>query len=269
MQLLSMRSIGFDLTGNGYPDEAASAMMGMFTTLSWIEQEPAVAAIEAGRVLWVFEVEHCADSSVDHVRVTLHRAIDADDDPDNNLTGEGRLIRVDAPTVAAVGTSQGEGGALVSQGAAQFPLSHLLEYAGDEGAVVWLEGIAVAIELEYSTAGISGRAGAGVSPELAEKMYYEYVSRTATRIMAEDPGCPDACETTQASTISREMDFNGDGVVDEEELRESPRWRWYANEIDLLAEHDGEIVYWPGHDGIDDSVGIAMLFWAVLVTLLR
>jgi hypothetical protein len=264
-----MRSIGFDLTGDGYPDEDASIMMGMFAALSWLDREPAVVAIEAGRVLWVFDLQQCAAGELDYVRLSTYQAVDVDDDPSNNLGGEGILAAIDSPMVPAVGAWQTDGKALVSLGAAHVPLSHLLEYAGDEGPIVWLEGIALSVELEYRGDQLYGRIGAGVPAEPTEAMYYEYVPRTATRILADDPGCPDACESAVAGIIAREMDWNGDGVVDADELRESARWYWRVREIDLQAEHQGEMVHWPGHDGIADSVGVALLFAAVPVTLIH
>jgi len=236
------------------PDNGAAFALSVFLD-SWSDAGAMLhsqlrAAFEDDRVSWLVEVQTCAGDAQepgDYVRIGVHRgapsgAAGAAEVADSSLPAEG--WRFDGGVVRA---RAGEGMA---------PASALMDFLGLQSQVIWARGDALAVDLEPSEEGtIQGQLGLGFDDDLRQ-ITADVMSVFYTQKLAEG-----------TSDFARAIDTDDDGEVTPEEfLGSSIVGSMLANDVDLMAEEDGRLVLWPGHDGIKDRLSLGLWFHASLLS---
>lgn len=264
-----MSGLAFDLDGDGEIDDVLGATTSSFRSWTSLDQDPVASAeLADGRLVWILEMATCADS--DYMRISLRIGEDADEDPTNNLTGDGVLRLLEDGAIPAVGTGSLESGGLARLGTGSVPLSTFLDVGNHPGGVEWVYGWALTIEFEpYADGLLEGRFGIGLEDHESLRVYLDAGMRTLERIIAADPTCPDSCETLEAEDAFRLVDRNRDGVIERDELEVSVFMGPGPARLDLMAEYEGELVFWPRQDGWEDARAMTVVFSAVPVTVVE
>lgn len=220
--------------------------------------------LASGAVILLLQIERCADGSSDHARVHLDLGIDEDGDPSDNFSGEEQFVLAAQPAVPAVGTFAGDS-FNARYGTARFPLAALFAgtLPGEEPET--LPAFGVTANLTADSAGASGVLGLGFDPTAALVACAAPIAEALTPLRQADPGCPEDCNSF-AGHIAGLCDLDDNLIIEPFEAA-GCRPVQYAfspeDEADLLAEHDGELVFWPLHDAIEDHVALGMQFQAV------
>lgn len=246
--------MGFDLDGDELqrPDNAlASTFSTLYYTFEsaqeiWLDNLQ--AAFDDGDVHWLIEVQTCADGSdAGYVQIGLHRGSDGD--------GDGVYEIVDAGLQPAIGDRYAMG-LSADSGEALVPASTLVDIRGGHEPV-WVRGDGFAISMRTEPDGsVSGGFGLGLSEEVTVAAAGPLVDFFTWRL---EEG---------TSEFAREIDTNNDGTVSQDELFASTLVAsLLAPDVDLMAEYDGELVFWPLQDGVKDRLSMGVEFHAVAVAL--
>jgi hypothetical protein len=246
--------MGFDLDGDELqrPDNGlASTFSTLYYTFEsaqeiWLDNLQ--AAFDEQRVDWLIVVETCADDSdPGYVQVGLHRGRDDD--------GDGVYEIVDSGLQPAIGDRYAMGMS-AELGEAMVPASTLVDIRGGHEPV-WVRGDALAISMRSEPDGsVSGGLGVGLSDDVTFAASGPLVDFFTWRL---EEG---------TSEFASELDTNMDGVVTDDELFASNLVAsLLAPDVDLMTEHDGELILWPLQDGEKDRLSMGVEFHAVEVGL--
>lgn len=254
----------FDADGDGRPQNALGFFYTDLLTLGVAVGPQFEGRIQAGQLLWVFEVQLCEDSALDHARVLLHQGADADGNPNNNLEVDTELEIVEEGPVAAVGTVSGSS-VVAAEGLGLAPVAPMFDSDGTE-PLEFSAVDGVSIELSLSDESVSGVLGICQETSAARESIAEPASRGLSSVLTSDTGCPTSCETENGQDVEVLFDADEDGVVTPLELLDNLTYRLKVDEdSDLSSEFEGAIVYWPLADGTKDHSSLGLRFRAVRV----
>jgi hypothetical protein len=234
-------ALDIDLDPQGRGDAQANNVLALLYSDvdAEVARDPILANIEAaladGRATWLIEEQRCADGAVDHQRVGMYRGVPA---------GDGFAVVADAPP--AVGTTE----ITPNRGAAWVPVSVFLDVAPDL-PIEWSRAQALTVMLTADDdGGVDGRLGVGIVGPAAA--LGPALGRFFTAQL--DNAWPSAIG----------MDRDQDGVVTADEATGDEFVRsTIFEDLNVLAELDGELTLWFNHDWDNDALSFALAFHAV------
>jgi hypothetical protein len=263
-----------DLDGDGTEEASLLAWYSFFRDgCPGLDLDALKEAVATGSTLLVLEVQRCGES--DHTRMRLHVAEDADGDPANDFSGEGRFAIVSAvdparPTafgtprleIPSVGSVRDDV-LLAKDGAG--PIAPALLFMNDppEMAPTWVLGQGLTVSGRLGDGEIDGMLAFGLWEPDAQLIYPPFAD-ALNAASAADPE-PFGC----GAQVRGWFDHDSDGTITAEEsqveaiLADSPGL-WAYPEADLAAgDADGNIVWWPAYDGDAEHLSFAFGFHAV------
>lgn len=266
--------LGLDLDLDGRADNGLGASrqnLARDIEDSPIDLDVALAAsIENHNLIWIIELQRCAGGDSGHLRVHSRRGLELAGDLETGA--EVLLAQRIEPTglPPAVGACDGVR-CQAEHGFGIAPLAAFADSRAAERTVVWTEGMGLAVKLELEDQAIEGRLGVGFLPAVAFYDLLEPFTRTLDDVVQSDTGCPEACETEAGQTMTETFDANRDQRITVDEVLENRIFLdlAVAFETDLLADVDGQRIYWPGFDARLDSSALGIGLRARQVTALN
>lgn len=249
---------GFDLDSDCRVDNALGQIQAAMTGLLGVSPNSIYAAmIGDGQLIQLIEVRAVSLENALGVGMGVHVGMDADDEPSNNLGGQGVFVRDDQfSSIELVGRI--DGGRLTAQlGRAPFPILF-----GESVAATVVTLRAAAAELTFDGDTIEGKLGGVLTRQQVEDELLPSLWQGFDAAIARD--CPTIpCTANSAGeTLLRYFDTNPkDGQVSLEELRNSNLLRSLLRpDVDLF---DSEGRHNPQCDGEKDALSFGVSFTAV------
>ena len=246
--------LGMDLDGDGDVDNNAGLVIAQIASEYEGARAQLSSSVEASltghKVNWILGLSRCTDNQT-HARVHLYEGADTNRDGVLELA-----IAIDS-RVPAVGTLSNQGELDVRDGEGIVPVSALFDVLGVADTVEWspARGLALSAQLAQVES-LAGILAAGLEPEMA-------VQAAALPLA----GFFSTLVGTGRSPLADQLDHDGDGRVSGNEVRTNIVVRLFAMPaLALMAKHNGQLVYWPGH-GTPDYLGLGLGFHATPVTL--
>lgn len=230
-------------------------------------------ALDEHHLLWVLVVERCSDPIDPYARVLLARGTSFEDRapmPHVTLAHDEAVWSVGAedpsPSIHAIDAADG---------IAVSPVALPVDLAADTAPTAWIAAQTVTIHAEAMTdqfAQLTGYIAHTFQvvprdpPAPAVDAIGAAIARSLTIARAANPNCPPECSHRWLETLF-EYDRNADRLFGLDEGREALGWFNVYADQDHLAVYNGETVFWPDHDQVDESVGVAFWFVANEVTV--
>jgi hypothetical protein len=202
-------------------------------------------------ILWVISTEACESGSDAFARVWLQRGLTVTDTaPLQTVT------LADDEAIPAVGTRSGDMYD-VAHGIGVAPIGLAADMAADTSPTDWVTGYNVTAHLSFTGAhSIEGEMGLAANVAASAPAVAASLARTLNIAMAADPGCPTSCADPWLKELVDRFDPHAATTIAASDITNSALESInFGPWIDLLAPVSGELVYWPDHDHVDDSIG--------------
>jgi hypothetical protein len=252
-------AVAFDLDGRAGVDNRLGRAFDFFSDAVVLSGPD---RITDGRILWLLELEECANGSSPYARARLHAGTDLDGDPADNFSGSetfGMQVAAELPSVGARDGSR----ITASEGYSATPAVSLFDI--DEAPSEWFGAHGVVLEVDLAEGSVAGRIGFALDAEEVKDALATRYARLYSEALALDPTCgvEDGICGSLAAMLAVAFDLDDDRRVTRDELLANyPNdvgQQYLLPDVDLFADDQ----YWPAHDGREDHVAMAISFHAV------
>ncbi|MBV8759962.1 MAG: hypothetical protein JO257_21910 [Deltaproteobacteria bacterium] len=221
-------------------------------------------AFASHHALWVATIDSCTDPTNPYARISFERGVMID------TSSPATVTVVSDASVAAVGTKRSNSFD-ATRGEGAVPISVVTDVAADTSDTGWEEGYNFTSHIDVITPSvIDGYVAFAVDTATSIPLISGPLAHSIDAAVASDPGCPANCSNPWIMQMVSAFDVNGDGMVDTSEVmsRNLDIINVFPS-LDLLSPVNDQLVYWPGHDRVADSMGTSFRFRATQVSVTR